>query len=117
MEQNELKDFRKRKRAEDLGGGICPFQLTYNLNPSHYPPRHFPTSTIVACERQTYFRSSLLSLRETRAEKTGCSRRLQQMAQKEKEKTLRSQPPPPEVLCSLHTNPDIFETAYFFTHL
>ena len=45
MEQNKLKDFRKRKRAEDLGGGICPFQLTYNLNPSHYPPRHFPTST------------------------------------------------------------------------
>ena len=34
-----------------------------------------------------------------------------------RKKTLRSQPPPPEVLCSLHTNPNIFETAYFFTHL
>ena len=45
MEQNELKDFRKRKRAEDLGGGICPFQLPYNLNPSPHPSLHFPTST------------------------------------------------------------------------
>ena len=32
-----------------------------------------------------------------------------------RKKALRSQPPPPEVLCSLDTNPDIFETAYFLT--
>ena len=42
--------------------------------------------------------------------------RPQQMAQNEKE-TLRSQPSPPEVLCSLDTNPDIFETAYFLTRI
>ena len=45
MKHKELVDFRKRKRAEDLGGGICPFQLTYNLNPNPHPPRHFPTPT------------------------------------------------------------------------
>lgn len=34
MKHKELEDFRKQKRAEDLGEGICPLQLTYNLNPS-----------------------------------------------------------------------------------
>ena len=39
MKHKELVDFRKRKRAEDLGEGICPFQLTSNFkNPSPHPP-------------------------------------------------------------------------------
>jgi len=45
MEQKRTRDFRKRKRAEDLGGGICSFQLTCNLKPSPHPPRYFPTPT------------------------------------------------------------------------
>lgn len=34
-----------------------------------------------------------------------------------RKKALRTQPPPPEVLCSLYTNRDSFETAYFLTQI
>ena len=40
MEHKEVEDFRKRKRAEDVGGRICLFQLTHNINPSPQPARH-----------------------------------------------------------------------------
>ena len=55
------------------------------INPSSHPPRHFP--------KPTNARNNWRRMRK---------------------KALRSQPPPPEVLSSLHTNPDIFETAYIF---
>ena len=39
MKHKQLLDFGKRKRAEDLGEDICPFQLTHSFkNPSPHPP-------------------------------------------------------------------------------